>query len=156
MDESADQGAAYRSRISNSGRHRLTSNTRRISPRRTRIEFRRGGNAEDCSQPNPKPPEEIAKLSVRSDPPGASIRLDGTLPQEPNTFRNVKFGEHRLTATMEGFEPKEQLLVVSKDTSSEIILKLPPPRDPLQPLFDELKDAEAANDWKTIRWYPYN
>ena len=56
-----------------------------------------------------------------------------------------------MTATMEGFEPKEQLLVVSKDTSSEIILKLPPFRDPLQPLFDELKDAEAAYDWKTYQ-----
>jgi TPR repeat protein len=78
--------------------------------------------------------------------------LDGTLPQEPNTFRNVKFGEHRLTAAMEGFEPKEQPLVVSRDTSSEIILKLDrvkpaPSRDTLQPLLDERKKAEAARDW---------
>jgi serine/threonine protein kinase/TPR repeat protein len=129
------------------GRHRLTITLDGYSPVERDIEFS-GASPPKIVLP---PIEEIAKLSVRSDPLGASIRLDGTLPQEPNTFRNVKFGEHRLTATMEGFEPKEQLLVVSKDTSSEIILKLPPFRDPLQPLFDELKDAEAAYDWKTYQ-----
>ena len=60
-----------------------------------------------------------------------------------------------MTAAMEGFEPKEQPLVVSRDTSSEIILKLDrvkptPSRDPLQPLLDELKKAEAANDWGNV------
>ena len=134
------------------GPHRLTMTLDGYSPIERDIEFSGASLPKIVLEPRPKPLEEIAKLSVRSDPPGASIRLDGTLPQEPNTFRNVKFGEHRLTAAMEGFEPKEQPLVVSRDTSSEIILKLDrvkptPSRDPLQPLLDELKKAEAANDW---------
>jgi TPR repeat protein len=129
------------------GPHKLRITLDGYSPVERDIEFS-GASLPKVVLP---PVEEIAKLSVRSDPPGATIRLDGTLPQEPNTFRNVKFGEHRLTATMEGFEPKEQLLVASKETSSEIILKLPPVRDPNQPLFDALKDAEAAYDWKTYQ-----
>ena len=131
------------------GPHRLTITHDGYFPNEQDIEFSGAGLPKIVLEP--KPLEEIAKLSVRSEPPGALILLDGTPPKEPNTFRNVKFGEHRLAATMEGFEPKEQLLVVSKDTSSEIILKLPPLRDPLQPLFDELKNAEAAYDWKTYQ-----
>jgi FOG: TPR repeat, SEL1 subfamily len=123
------------------GRHRLTITLDGYSPVERDIEFSGASMPKIVLEPS------IAKLSVRSDPPGASIRLDGTLPQEPNTFRNVKFGEHRLTATMEGFEPKEERLVVGKDTSSEITLKLERVRDPLQPLLDELKKAEAAHDW---------
>jgi serine/threonine protein kinase/TPR repeat protein len=129
------------------GRHRLTITLDGYSPVERDIEFSGASPTKIVLEPRPKPVEEIAKISVRSDPPGASIRLDGTPPQEPNTFRNVKFGKHRLTATMEGFEPKEQLLVVSRDTSSEITLKLDRVKDPLQPLFDELKKAEAARDW---------
>jgi serine/threonine protein kinase/TPR repeat protein len=134
------------------GPHRLTMTLDGYSPIERDIEFSGASLPKIVLEPRPKPPEQIAKLSVRSDPPGASIRLDGTLPQVPNTFRNVKFGEHRLTAAMEGFEPKEQPLVVSRDTSSEIILKLDrvkptPSRDPLQPLLDERKKAEAASDW---------
>jgi serine/threonine protein kinase/TPR repeat protein len=127
------------------GHHRLTATLDGYSPVESDIEF--SGASLPKIVLKPKPVEEIAKISVRSDPPGASIRLDGILPQERNTFRNVKFGEHRLTATMEGFEPKEQRLVVSRDTSSEITLKLVAVKDPLQPLFDELKKAEAARDW---------
>jgi serine/threonine protein kinase/TPR repeat protein len=129
------------------GRHRLTITLDGYSPVEREIEFSGASLPKIVLKPKPKPVQEFAKLSIRSDPPGASIRLDGTLPQEPNTFRNVKFGEHRLTATMEGFESKEQRLIVSRDTSSEIILKLDRVKDPLQPLLDELKKAEAARDW---------
>jgi serine/threonine protein kinase/TPR repeat protein len=125
------------------GHHRLRITLEGYSPIERDIEFS-GASPLKIVLP---PIEEIAKLSVRSDPPGASIRLDGTLPREPNTFTNVKFGEHRLTATMERFKPKEQLLVVSKDTSSEIVLPLEPIEDPLQPLVDQLKKAEAAHNW---------
>ena len=124
------------------GPHRLTITLDGYSPIERDIEFNGASLPKIVLKP-----EAIAKLSVRSDPPGASIRLDGTLPQEANTFRNVKFGEHRLTATMEGFEPKEERLVVSRDTSSEKTLKLERVKDPLQPLLDELKKAEAAHDW---------
>jgi serine/threonine protein kinase/TPR repeat protein len=129
------------------GRHRLTITLDGYSPVERDIEFS-GAKLPKIVLERP-PVEEIAKLSVRSDPPGASIRLDGTLPQEPNTFRNVKFGEHRLTATMDGFKRKEERLVVSRDTSSEKTLKLERIEDPLQPLFDKRKKAEAAGDWET-------
>ena len=137
------------------GEHRLTAAMEGFEPKEQPLVVSRDTSSEiilKLDRAKPKLPEEIAKLTVRSDPPGASIRLDGTLPQEPNTFRNVKFGEHRLTAAMEGFEPKEQPLVVSRDTGREIILKLDrvkptPSRDPLQPLLDERKKAEAASDW---------
>jgi serine/threonine protein kinase/TPR repeat protein len=129
------------------GTHRLTMTLDGYSPIEHDIEFSGASLPKVVLEPRPKLVEEIAKLSVRSDPPGATIRLDGTLPQEPNTFRNVKFGQHHVTAAMDGFEPQEQFLVVSKDTSSEIVLKFPRIRDPLQPLLDELKKAEAAHDW---------
>ena len=131
------------------GSHRLTMALDGYSPIERDIKFSGAGLPKIVLEP--KPIEEIAKLSVRSEPPGALILLDGTPPKEPNTFRNVKFGEHRLAATMEGFEPKEQPLVVSRDTSSEIILKLDRvKRDPLQPLIDERKKAEAARDWGNL------
>src|SRR5260370_16193726 len=93
---------------------------------------------------------------MRSDPHGASIRLDGTLPQEPNTFTNVKFGEHRLTAVLEGFEPKEQVLIARGEMSNDMILKLDrakptPSRDLLQSLLAEQRDSEAARDWPKYR-----
>jgi hypothetical protein len=128
------------------GPHKLRITLDGYSPKERDIEFS-GARLPKIVLP---PIEEIAKLSVHSDPPGASIRLDGTLPGEPNTFRNVKFGKHRLAATMEGFKPKEQPLVVSRDTSSEITLPLERVKDPLQPLLDERKKAEAARDWGNL------
>ena len=129
------------------GPHRLTMTLDGYFPDEREINFRGASLPKIVLKAKPKPPDEIAKLSVRSDPPGASIRLDGTLPRESNTFRNVKFGEHRLTATMEKFEPYEERLLVSRGTSSEKTVKLVPVKDPLQPLLDELKKAEAAHDW---------
>ena len=136
------------------GPHRLTMALDGYSPVERGIEF--SGSSLPKIVLEPKPPEEIAKLTIRSDPPGASIRLDGTLPQEPNTFTNVKFGEHRLTAVLEGFEPKEQVLIARREMRNDMILKLDrakptPSRDLLQSLLAEHRDSEAARDWPKYR-----
>ena len=132
------------------GPHRLTMTLDGYSPVERGIEFSGSGLPKIVLEP--KLPEEMAKLTIRSDPPGASIRLDGILPREPNTFTNVKFGEHRLTAVLEGFEAKEQVLIARREMSNDIILKLnrakpTPSRDLLQSLLAEHKDSEAARDW---------
>ena len=136
------------------GPHRLTMTLDGYSPVERGIEFTGSGLPKIVLRP--KLPEEIAKLTIRSDPPGASIRLDGTLPQEPNTFTNVKFGEHRVTAVLEGFEPREQVLIARREMSNDVILKLDrakptPSRDPLQSLLAEHRDSEAARDWPNYR-----
>jgi TPR repeat protein len=139
------------------GPHRLTMTLEGYSPIERDLQFSGLNPAKIILEPKPKPREEIAKLSVRSDPPGASIRLDGTLPQEPpNTFTNVKFGEHKVTAALEGYEPKEQVLAVHGGISNEIVLKLDraqtkPAQDPLQALITERNDYEAARDWPKYR-----
>src|SRR4029077_18159413 len=76
-------------------------------------------------RPKPRPPEEIGKLSIRSNPPGALILLDGAPPPEPpNTFTQVKFGKHKLTASLDGYEPKEEDLIVDRGTATDIILQV--------------------------------
>ena len=68
---------------------------------------------------------EIAALSIQSDPPGASILLDGKSPQEPsNTFTHVPFGTHQLTATFNDYEPIKQDIEVRNGMVPEIHLKL--------------------------------
>jgi len=136
------------------GPHRLTMTLDGYSPVERGIEFSGSGLPKIVLQPMPR--EEMTRLTIRSDPPGASIRLDGTLPQEPNIFTNVKFGQHRLTAVLEGFEPKEQVLIARRGMSNDMILKLDrakpaPSRDLLQSLLSEHRDSEAARDWPKYR-----
>ena len=72
-----------------------------------------------------RPHQEIAALSVLTDPAGASILLDGKPPQKlPNTFTHVPFGAHRLTAALDNFQPAQQDIQVRPDTAPEIRLKL--------------------------------
>jgi serine/threonine protein kinase/TPR repeat protein len=69
--------------------------------------------------------QELAALSVQTDPVGASILLDGKPPQKPpNTFTHVPFGAHRLTATLDNFQPAQQDIQVRQDTAPAIHLKL--------------------------------
>jgi serine/threonine protein kinase len=77
------------------------------------------------SQEIAPPSREIAALSIQSDPPGASILLDGKSPQEPsNTFTHVPFGTHQLTATFNDYEPIKQDIEVRNGMVPEIHLKL--------------------------------
>ena len=75
--------------------------------------------------PQLQPPREIAALSIESDPPGASVLLDGKPPQTPpNTFTHVPFGIHHVTATLDKYEPLKQDLQVRKGMVPGIHLKL--------------------------------
>jgi TPR repeat protein/chaperone required for assembly of F1-ATPase len=72
------------------------------------------------------PSPELDTLSVQSDPPGASILLDGKAPQSPNTFTHVPYGKHQLTATLDNYEPLKQDLEVRRGMAPEIRLQLTP------------------------------
>ena len=75
--------------------------------------------------PHLRPAQEIAALSIQSDPPGASVLLDGNPPQTPpNTFTHVPFGIHHLTATLDNYEPLKQDLQVHTGMVPGIHLKL--------------------------------
>src|SRR5260221_13094500 len=68
--------------------------------------------------------QEIAALSVQTDPPGASLLLDGKPPQSPNTFTHVPFGKHQLSATLKDYEPIKKDIEVSRGMIPEIRLTL--------------------------------
>ena len=73
------------------------------------------------------PPVEIVALTVRTDPAGASVLLDGKLPQQPPaTFTHVPFGRHPLTAFLVGHQPVTQDLQVREQMEPTITVKLPP------------------------------
>jgi TPR repeat protein len=139
------------------GTHRLTVTLDGYLPIEQELRFDGANPPKIVLQPKPRPPEEIAKLSVRSNPPGALIRLDGALPPEPpNTFINVRFGKHKLTASLDGYEPKEKDLIVDRGTATDIILQLErikptpapsPTPDSVIALLDEVKGYETAQDW---------
>ena len=74
-----------------------------------------------------KPTQEIASLSVQTEPAGAAILLDGKPPQAPsNTFTHVPFGTHQLTATLDDYEPIKQDIEVRRGMTPEIRLQLKP------------------------------
>ena len=104
------------------GTHQLTATLNDYEPIKQDIEVRRGMTPEIHLKL--KQSQEIAALSVQSDPPGAAILLDGKPPQSPNTFTHVPFGTHQLTATLDNFEPIKQDVQVSRGMAPEIHLKL--------------------------------
>jgi TPR repeat protein len=107
------------------GPHQLSATLKDFEPLSQTLEVRRGMNPEIHLQF--KPIQEIAALTVQSEPPGAEILLDGKAPQKlPNTFTHVPFGTHQLSATSKDFEPLSQPLEVSRGMSPEIRLQLKP------------------------------
>jgi tetratricopeptide (TPR) repeat protein len=61
------------------------------------------------------------------EPAGASILLDGKPPQSsPNTFLHVPFGEHQLTATLDGYVSIERHIAVRKGMDPQVHLQLAP------------------------------
>ena len=70
------------------------------------------------------PSQEIAVISVQSDPAGAAIFLDGKPALTPNRFTHVPFGTHQLTATLNDYEPIKQELEVRRGMAPEVHLKL--------------------------------
>jgi len=73
----------------------------------------------------PTPIQEIATLSIQTEPPNATVLLDNKPPDSlPGTFSHVPFGKHQLTAALDNYETLEQEIEVSSGTSSEVHLTL--------------------------------
>jgi len=107
------------------GSHQLTATLDNYEPIKQDLEVRRGMAPKIALKLTPI--QEIAALSVQSDPAGAAILLDGKSPQGPaNTFTHVPFGTHQLTTTLDGYEPIKQDIEVRKGMTPKIALKLTP------------------------------
>jgi TPR repeat protein len=75
----------------------------------------------------PAPIEDIAALTIQTSPGGATIRLDDQAPQvPPNTFTHVQFGSHKVSVTLDGYEPVKRELQVRKGMTPEIRFQLKP------------------------------
>jgi TPR repeat protein/predicted Ser/Thr protein kinase len=107
------------------GTHELTATLDDYEPVKQEIQVRKGMAPEIHLQL--KPIQELAALSIRSEPAGAELLLDGKLPQTPpNTFTHVPFGTHQLSATLDGYEPIKQEIQVHKGMAPEMHLQLKP------------------------------
>ena len=123
------------------GMHQLTATLDNYEPVKEDIEVRRGMVPEIDLKLNPS--QEIAALSVQSDPSGASILLDGKPPVGPgNSFTHVPFGMHQLTATLDNYQPVKQDIEVRRGMAAEIHLKLK--QDPISALLAEAKKYEEG------------
>ncbi len=123
------------------GMHQLTATLDNYQPVKQDIEVRRGMAAEIRLKLSPS--QEIAALTVQSDPPGAMIFLDGKSPQGPsNTFTHVPFGTHELTAKLDDYVPVKQNIEVRRGMAPEIHLKLK--QDPISVLLAEAKKYEEG------------
>src|SRR5208337_1011241 len=110
------------------GTHQLSATLNHYEPIKQDIEVRSGMNPQIHLQL--KPIQEIATLSVQSEPPGALILLDGKPPQAPpNTFTHVPFGTHQLTATLDDYEPIKQDIEVRRGMAPKIRLQLKPTQE---------------------------
>lgn len=159
LDKSPPTTAPHTFRNVPLGTHRLTVTLDGYLAIERDLRFDGASPPKIVLQPKQRPPEEVGKLSVRSNPPGALILLDGAPPQEPpNTFINVKFGKHKLIASLDGYERKEEDLLVDRGMATDIILQLdrtkpkPTPKplptpDSLKALINEVKGYETAQDW---------
>ena len=107
------------------GSHQLSASLNNYEPIKQDIQIRGGMNPEIRLQLTPI--QEIAALSVQTEPPGASILLDGKPPQAPpNKFTHVPLGTHRLSATLDNYEPVTQEIQVRSGMAPEIRLQLKP------------------------------
>jgi serine/threonine protein kinase/TPR repeat protein len=95
--------------------------------------------------PTPTPVEEIASLSVQTEPPNASLLLDNKPPDSPpNTFTHVPFGTHQLVATQDEYEPLQQQIEIGSTTSPEIHVTLKPKPNRKELLLADLKKYDEA------------
>jgi serine/threonine protein kinase/TPR repeat protein len=107
------------------GPHQVSAALDTYEPIKQEIQIRRGMNPEIHLQL--KPLQEIASLSIVTEPAGASILLDGKPPQvPPNTFTHVPLGTHQVSATLDSYEPVKQDIQVRRGMSSDIHLQLKP------------------------------
>jgi serine/threonine protein kinase/TPR repeat protein len=107
------------------GPHQVSAALDTYEPIKQEIQIRRGMNPEIHLQL--KPLQEIASLSIVTEPAGASILLDGKPPQvPPNTFTHVPLGTHQVSAALDSYEPVKQDVQVRRGMSSDIHLQLKP------------------------------
>jgi TPR repeat protein len=107
------------------GSHQLSVTLDGYEPIKQELQVRGGMTPEIRLQL--KPIVEIPALSIRTEPEGASILLDGKPPQvPPNTFNHVPFGTHRLSVTLDGYEPIQRELQVRRGIAPEVRLQLKP------------------------------
>src|SRR5262249_16637141 len=107
------------------GTHQVTATLEDYEPLKETIEVRRGMTPQMHLQL--KPIEELATLSVATEPVGAAILVDGKPPQSlPNTFTHVPFGTHQVTATLENYEPLKETIEVRKGMAPQMHLRLKP------------------------------
>src|SRR5260370_39918066 len=112
------------------GKYQLTATLHDYEPLIHDLEVRRGMAPEIHLQL--KQSQEIAALSVESDPPGASILLDGRPPQtSPIAFTHIPFGTHQLAATLENYESIKQEIEIRRGMNPEIRLKFNKKADPI-------------------------
>jgi TPR repeat protein len=105
------------------GPHQVTATLEDYEPLKQNIEVRKGMAPQ--LRLELKPIEELAALSIATEPAGASILLDGKPPQSPpNTFTHVPFGPHQVTATLEDYEPVKRNIEVRKGMTPEVRLQL--------------------------------
>jgi TPR repeat protein len=110
------------------GTHQLSATLDDYEPIKQDIEVRRGMTPQIRLQL--KPTQEIAALSVQTEPTGASILLDGKPPQAPsNTFTHVPFGTHQLSASLDDYEPIKQDFEVRRGMTPQIRLQLKPTQE---------------------------
>ncbi|MBV9642697.1 MAG: PEGA domain-containing protein [Verrucomicrobia bacterium] len=123
------------------GSHQLSATLENYEPIKQDIQVRRGMSPE--MRLELKQIEEIATLSVQTQPPGASILLDGQPPQlPPSTFTHVRVGAHQLSASLENYEPINQNIQVRKGMRSEIQLSLKLSQETER---DLLRDAQLGD-----------
>ena len=119
------------------GTHQLTATLNDYEPVKQDIVVQKGMVSEIHLKL--KPIQEIASLSIQTDPSSASILLDGKPPQSPpSTFTHVPFGTHQLTATRDNYEASNQEIQITKGMPSEIHVTLKPKSSPLDGLVAEV------------------
>src|SRR6202040_3658984 len=105
------------------GPHELSATLENYEPLKQDLQVHKGMSSEIHLQL--KQIQEIAALTIQTEPPDASILLDGKLPQSPpNTFTHVPFGTHQLSAVLENYEPVKQDIQVRAGMTPEIHLQL--------------------------------
>ena len=105
------------------GPHQLSANLENYEPIKQDIQVHKGMSSDIHLQL--KQLQEMAAISIQTEPPDASILLDGKPPQvPPNTFTHVPFGAHQLSVTLDNYEPFKQEILVHRGMSSEIHLQL--------------------------------
>ena len=130
LDEGPPTKAPYTFNNVKFGSHRLTANLKGYLPIEQDLQFDATTPAKIVLKLKQIPPEEIAALSVQSEPPGATILLDGKPPQAPpNTFTHVPFGTHQLSATLDEYEPIKQDIQVRRGMTPQIRLQLKPSQE---------------------------